>query len=175
MSATTSSASGFDSRPETWDHIHLVQTFVGRVIRRLDLRARDHDQSKLVEPELSAFDEFTPKLRATTYGSPEYEQHRAALGVALEHHYAANSHHPEHYPDGIHGMCLLDLIEMLADWKAATLRHADGDLDRSITINRERFGYGDEIEGLLRRTAERLGWLTVKTPVDDRSGGDDGS
>lgn len=81
------------------------------------------------------------------------------MGEGLQHHYAVNRHHPEHHADGIHGMNLIDLVEMLADWKAATLRHADGDLARSIEQNRERFGYGDEIAGLLLRTAEDMGWL----------------
>jgi hypothetical protein len=31
------------------------------------------------------------------------------------------------------------LIEMLADWKAATERHHDGDLAKSLEIHRERF------------------------------------
>jgi hypothetical protein len=48
---------------------------------------------------------------------------------------------------------------MLADWKAATLRHADGDLARSIEQNAERFGYGDEIKRLLIHTAAYFGWL----------------
>jgi hypothetical protein len=47
-------------------------------------------------------------------------------------------------------MDLVQVIEMLADWKAATLRHADGDLARSIEQNAERFGYGDQF---------RFGWL----------------
>jgi hypothetical protein len=47
----------------------------------------------------------------------------------------------------------------LCDWKAATLRHADGDLGRSILQNADRFGYGDEILGLLLNTAKAYGWL----------------
>lgn len=78
---------------------------------------------------------------------------------ALDHHYAHNRHHPEHFPDGIRGMSLLDLVEMLADWKAATERHADGDLARSIEINQARFGYGDELKVVLRNTAKDMGWI----------------
>lgn len=152
----------YDSRPDTHEHIGVVRAYLLDVVRDLLARAHVHDQSKLESPEVGVFDEFTPKLRDSTYGSDEYEGFRAAMGEGLKHHYAANSHHPEHYGDGIHGMDLLDLVEMLCDWKAATMRHADGDLDRSITVNRERFGYGDEIEGLLRRTAERF------TPPDLR-------
>lgn len=53
---------------------------------------------------------------------------------------------------GLHGMSLLDLVEMLCDWKAATLRHADGDIRRSIEINQKRFGYSDELKQIFLNT-----------------------
>lgn len=153
------SSIGYDSRPDTWEHIHQVQTCLGRVIKHLMRRSRDHDQSKLAEPELSTFNEYTPKLRDSTYGSAEYKAFLEGMGEGLRHHYEHNSHHPEHHPSGINGMSLLDIVEMLADWKAATLRHADGDLRRSIEQNKERFGYGDQLEHILLNTAEEMGWL----------------
>lgn len=163
----------YDSRPDTWAHIHTVQERLGLIIDRLRERAHVHDQSKLVEPEVGVFDEYTPKLKHSTYGSDEYKGFLDGMGVGLRHHYAANSHHPEHYGTaGIHGMDLLDLIEMLADWKAATERHDDGDLARSIEVNRQRFGYGPEIETLLIATADRLGWLPP-APSSPTQGGTD--
>ena len=45
-------------------------------------------------------------------------------------------------------------MEMLCNWKAATLRHKNGDLRQSIEQNAERFGYGMEMKGLLLNTAE---------------------
>lgn len=149
----------FDSRPATWEHIHTVQGLIGQVVDDLRRRAYDHDQSKLVEPEVAVFDEYTPKLKDSTYGSDEYKGFLEGMGAGLRHHYAANDHHPEHFPDGIQGMDLMQVLEMLCDWKAATLRHADGDLRRSIEQNADRFGYGDEIRRLLLHTADRLGWL----------------
>jgi hypothetical protein len=53
-------------------------------------------------------------------------------------------------------MSMLDLIEMLVDWKAATERHADGSIEASIGLNKKRFGYGDELEAIFRRTALEL-------------------
>jgi hypothetical protein len=41
---------------------------------------------------------------------------------AIQHHYKANSHHPEFYDNGVEGMSLFDVLEMLLDWKAATER-----------------------------------------------------
>jgi hypothetical protein len=149
----------YDSRTDTLEHIATVKNFLYRVITDLRRRAELHDASKLIDPEKAVFDEFTPKLRDSTYGSDEYKSFLAAMGDGLAHHYRVNDHHPEHFANGIADMDLLQVVEMLADWKAATLRHADGDLDRSITQNAERFGYGHELEQLLRNTARRLGWV----------------
>ena len=74
----------------------------------------------------------------------------------LDIHYANNRHHPEHFDNGIQGMNLLDLLEMICDWKAASERHADGDVYKSIEINQERFGYSDELKIILKNTVEFL-------------------
>lgn len=139
----------YDSRLDTQEHIAEVQGLMEGFARMILLRARAHDASKLSEPEKSAFDAATPKLRALTYGSDEYKQALVDLGPALEHHYGANAHHPEHFPHGIHDMGLIDVVEMFCDWLAATLRHADGDIRKSIDMNAERFGYDEGIRALL--------------------------
>jgi hypothetical protein len=194
----------YDSRPDTLEHIKHVQRYMERAMAQLLYRAVHHDLSKLESPEREVFDEMTPKLAASTYGSDEYKGFLAAMKPALDHHYANNSHHPEHYKwrcgiclgqfseevsllhadgvgnrfcprcigdgpvtmwegaldenpqGGIRGMSLLDLLEMLCDWKAATLRHNDGDLRKSIEINQKRFGYSDELKRLLINTAHEL-------------------
>lgn len=149
----------YDSRADTVAHIIAVRERLGSAIRDLCRRQDEHDRSKLRPPEKAAFDEFTPRLRASTYGGPEYEAMREAIAPALAHHYAANRHHPEHFPDGVRGMTLVDVLEMLCDWKAATGRHADGDLAKSIEINQRRFGYGDEMRAVLTNTAREMDWL----------------
>lgn len=147
----------YDSRPDTWEHIDKVRGYVASAIWNLQLRSDVHDKSKLVDPELEAFDRMTPILAGLVYGTDEYKASLAELGPALSHHYDANSHHPEHYEDGIRGMSLLDLVEMLCDWKAATERTKDGDLTKSIAFNQERFGYSDELAWILTNTARELG------------------
>jgi hypothetical protein len=149
----------YDSRPDTHEHIAEVRGRLLDVAADLTRRAHVHDRSKLEDPERAVFDEYTPKLRDSTYGSDDYKAFLDGMGEGLWHHYAVNDHHPEHFKYGIDDMSLVHLIEMLADWKAATLRHADGDLRRSIQQNAERFGYGSDIEGLLVRTAEYMGWM----------------
>lgn len=148
---------GFDSTNATLEHIGVVRKLMGEAIDDLNRRSCAHDASKLQSPEKEIFDEFTPKLQGSTYGSEEYKEFLKGMKPALDHHYAHNSHHPEHYENGIRGMSLLDLVEMICDWKAATMRHADGDLLRSIEINQKRFGYSDELKGILLNTAKELG------------------
>lgn len=145
-----------DSRIDTYQHIQTVQRFMDRIISNLMYRQREHDQSKLVSPEKEVFDEYTPKLATSTYGSDEYKSFLAAMKPALDHHYSVNSHHPEYYENGIKGMSLLDLVEMLCDWKAATMRHNDGCIRRSIEINQQRFGYSDELKQIFLNTLDEI-------------------
>ena len=53
-------------------------------------------------------------------------------------------------------MTLVDIVEMLCDWKAASLRHNDGNLLKSIEINANRFGYDDQLKQILINTAKIL-------------------
>lgn len=148
--------SEFDSRPDTYEHIETVRGLVLGVVFDLTERAHRHDRSKLQEPERAIFDEFSPKLRDSTYGSDEYKTFLEGMGEGLQHHYEVNDHHPEHFSGGIKEMDLVQLLEMLCDWMAATRRHADGDIRRSIEQNTERFGYGEEIKRLLHNSVNRL-------------------
>lgn len=146
----------YDSRPETLEHIRTVQSWIAVAQGQLISRMCAHDRSKLEAPELEIFNEYTPKLRDTTYGSAEYKECLAGMGDALVHHYANNSHHPEYYEDGIAGMSLLDLIEMVCDWTAASTRHADGDIHKSIEQNQARFGYDDAMKQIFHNTVREL-------------------
>ena len=106
------------------------------------------------EPEKGLFDRETPKLRALEYGSAAYKQSLLDLKPALDHHYKVNPHHPEYYENGINGMTLIDLVEMFADWYAATKRHATGDIYKSIVINKERFKMAEQLCSIFKNTAD---------------------
>lgn len=147
----------YDSKHDTDLHILEVQSRLAICIGNMQARALKHDRSKLESPEKEIFDEMTPLLKGSTYGSDEYKAMLERMKPALDHHYASNSHHPEHYPNGIRGMSLLGLIEMICDWKAATMRHADGDILRSVEINQKRFGYSDELKEIFLNTIRELG------------------
>ena len=145
----------YDSTTDTLKHIKRVNELLGDASKELISRGQVHDDSKLVDPEKAVFDEYTPKLKNSTYGSDEYNSFLKGMGEGLKHHYENNSHHPEHYENGIDGMDLFDLVEMLIDWKAAGERHANGSLPRSLEMNKERFKIGDQLQQILLNTAER--------------------
>lgn len=179
----------YDSTNDTQQHIRRVRELLFTAYNNLVARGFDHDKSKLGPVEKPIFDSVTPKLRGLTYGSEEYKASLAEMKPALDHHYAHNSHHPEHfqkavciicfadYPSPHNGSCLycgngtftqeanmagmslLDLIEMLCDWKAAGERHADGSITRSLDVNKKRFGISDQLQAILTNTAKELGWL----------------
>lgn len=141
---------------ETFRHIERVRNLLNKCSVELLHRGERHDQSKLESPEVELFTEFTPKLAGSTYGSDEYEGFRKAMGPALDHHYANNSHHPEHWKNGIDDMSLLDIVEMLCDWKAASERHNNGNIRKSITINANRFNMSPQLVKILENTADLL-------------------
>lgn len=160
-------ADRYDSRPDTLIHSQRVGELMIEVVKEALDRSTCHDRSKTLPPEVEVFDEYTPKLKTCTYGSDEYKSHLAAMGEGLAHHYAHNRHHPEHFENGVAGMTLVDLIEMLADWRAATERHDDGSLARSLMIQRERFGLSEQLFWVLWNTADRYGWLDDNQPPPD--------
>lgn len=153
-----------DSRPETYEHIRTVRENLDKIIIALLQRAEEHDQSKLLAPELAGFDKATGQLRGLTYGSEAYKAQLAQVDLkdTVQHHYKHNRHHPEYFHQGIRGMNLVDLVEMLADWEAATHRHNDGNIALSIELNQDRFGYSDELKEILLNTAQDFGWVPSK-------------
>lgn len=149
----------YDSRPDTWKHINVVQGYLTEIVKRIIGRLLVHDQSKLEDPEKALFDEHTPKLSELEYGSEEYIKTLEELGPALDHHYAKNSHHPEHHENGISDMTLVDIIEMFCDWKAASDRQHDGNIRKSLKANKARFKISPQLHNIFENTVKELGWI----------------
>lgn len=145
----------FDSVEETLEHKRLVCHLLTNMAALIRARGETHDDSKLLEPERSIFTIFSRKLLQNKYGDPNYEKNKKLMSTALEHHYNENSHHPEHYPDGVTGMDLIDIIEMLVDWKAAGMRGPNGDIMKSIEMCSEKYGIEYQLMQILINTAER--------------------
>ena len=156
-----------DARFKTLRHIETVRNFLDEFVIALIRSGQKHDQCKLQSPEAEIFEEYTPKLRNCTYNSPEYATFLKEMKPALDHHYGNSRHHPEHFDNGINDMNLLDLIEMLCDWKASTMRHNNGNILKSLEINRSRFKLSDQLYGILLNTVELMEHMEIKHHAEE--------
>ncbi|MCB0615600.1 MAG: hypothetical protein KDC75_19915 [Phaeodactylibacter sp.] len=145
---------GYDSEADTLNHIRRVAELLMSAAQELLERAKRHDASKLTGTEKAYFDIFTPRLAGSIYGSDEYMAMQKELKFALDIHFKENSHHPQHYKNGIDGMDLFDLLEMFLDWKAASERHNDGDINKSIEINEKRFEMVPQLAQIFKNTVK---------------------
>lgn len=139
---------------ETIEHIEKVRKYIKVCADKIMTRGIEHDKSKLDSPEVEYFAEMNDTLKNLTYGSEEYYENLKKMTPALEHHYSRNSHHPEHYANGVKDMTLIDIIEMLCDWKASSLRQNDGNLLKNIDLNTQRFKIDKQLKQILINTAK---------------------
>lgn len=141
-----------EANTSTQTHINLVRKLLRLAAVELLKRGEVHDLSKFSPEEVEMFAVFTPRLKTMEYNSPEYKACLKEMGPGLTHHYANNSHHPEHFEQGIRGMNLFDVLEMFLDWYASTKRGPNGDIRKSIEMNRARFGMSDELVAIFQNT-----------------------
>lgn len=151
----------YDSTADTLKHIQEVQKGILNFCMLMMQRAMVHDESKLSDEEKPYFDRETPRLKELVYGSPEYKESLKRLGTALDHHYSANDHHPEHFASGVNDMNLMQLVEMFFDWVAASKRNKGGTLNLEVSF--ERFNFDDvQLSNIFKNTAIKLRIPTVE-------------
>ena len=150
-----------DSRPVTEKHIARVAQLLNEAATELSRRGVVHDLSKFDPIEKGPLDEMQRLIDEegqAPYGTDEYRRRTGLLGPMLANHYAMNSHHPEHYENGVDGMDLFDVVEMFFDWKAASERGEESSIGLSHSV--KRFGIEPQLASILQNTADRLGYAT---------------
>lgn len=157
-----------DAHFDTWIHKYLVNKLLLDIIRDLQTRALEHDNSKLTNPvEVDGYGRVGPLLTISQSGSPEFEAHKKEMQPAIDAHMQSlgardgtcdceNRHHVESHANGLQDMNLIDLLEMLADWKAAGARQESSSIEKSIEMMCKRYNASEEMVRLLRNTAEYL-------------------
>lgn len=145
-----------ECKVQTMEHIEEVRKNIRWFADKLTTRGVNHDKSKLESPEVEAFAEHTARLAHLEYGSEAYNHELEELRATLDHHYAKNRHHPEHFDNGINDMTLIDIVEMFCDWRAATKRNKNGNLLKSIEINAARFRIDSQLEQIFVNTAKSI-------------------
>lgn len=143
-----------DSTRGTRIHIATVVRIMSKLVSELMLRAATHDQSKLESPEAGwlALADAEEGFHEKSYSTTQDLNHRNRLSEFLAHHYKNNRHHPEHFEHGIDDMTLVDVFEMFADWTAASFRNKNGDIIRSIRMNKNRFSMSPQLMRIFENT-----------------------
>jgi hypothetical protein len=139
-------------------HKRLVASYVEQVIRDLIKRSIEHDDTKFGTEEFDAYEEALPKFEVAEYGSPEYIEVCRSIKPAIKHHVTSNRHHPEYFGEhGINGMTLIDLVEMVCDWIAASQRGGGpANIGKGLEINKERFHVDDQLYQIIKNTVGEL-------------------
>lgn len=159
----------FDSRENTIAHITLVRDVLDVIIEGLQARADNHDSSKLESPEKEFYDKAVPLLQQHEFGTEAHSQALDGIREGLEHHYANNSHHPEHYSNGMKGFDLVDLVELFADWQAAGVRDGKDQegLVASLDIMKGKYDISDTLYSILKNTIVRYSVLWTCQTCDN--------
>lgn len=151
---------------ETFIHIMCVRSLLLQSMQELIRRVNEHDLSKLSEPEVDLFVEYTPRLKNIEYGSDEYKDGLKGLKPALDNHYAKNSHHPEHYENGINDMTIFDILEMTCDWKASSLRGKKGNFYKSLELQKDRFDISPQLYQVIKNTIPLIEQFTKESNIE---------
>jgi hypothetical protein len=140
---------------------HKLSVNVGmqRIADILRLRGEIHDNDKLEVRSFDAFYTIVKDFDFCKFGSEDYFKTLKKIEPALNEHYRKSLHHPEHNENGINGMTLIDLMEMLVDWKSASSAYNGGKFEESLEIERKRFLISDQLFEILENTAIQLGYM----------------
>lgn len=132
-------------------HIARVQLKLESLILELNKRCMNHDASKLKEPEISLWERMDAEERYP-YGSKEYFDKIERNKEVFNLHYQNNSHHPEHYFNGVLDMDLLDLIEMLCDWISYKENITYNEASSIVEEQGTRFGISADLLEVFKNT-----------------------
>jgi ATP-dependent protease Clp ATPase subunit len=135
-------------------HKQRVMLYMMQIASDILKRAIEHDDSKFSEEEFPFYAQVAEEFEKHPFGSDGYNKAKESVSGAVSHHYEHNRHHPEHFKYGIDDMSLVDLIEMLCDWKSATLNHpeAPGDMMKSLELATRKYNISPQLMDILSNT-----------------------
>lgn len=146
---------------DTRKHQQNVAELLISFAKKLLDRAVKHDASKLEEPERSHYIEpvYALNTEEVPYGSERYKELTAQMGKGWEHHKFANDHHIQFFVpysvqtlnDPMRSLDLFALIEMLADWIAAS-RRRDNNPAEALNFMKKKYPVDEQLEAIIRNT-----------------------
>lgn len=78
------------------EHRDRVARYLNEFGKSLGDRAVRHDESKFTDHEFPFYASVIDEFEEASFGSPRYNDAKAAIAEATKHHYENNRHHPEH-------------------------------------------------------------------------------
>lgn len=150
----------FDFLTDTLLHIGEVQENLEVFAGQLRQRGLSHDRTKLQEPEFGAFVSTREKFKKANYGSPEYQECVDTVKPAVDHHYKNNRHHTGFHENGVYDMTLVDIVELVCDWKAAARRSPDKKLEDTLDYAFQKYGICGQLANIITNTLRDLGWIS---------------
>lgn len=148
-----------DVLTDTLLHVNEVKAAIEVFNSELTKRGILHDSTKLQEPEFSPFCFTRERFKKVNYGTPEYQALVDEIKPSIEHHYKHNRHHTAHHANGIDDMNLIDIIEMISDWKAAERRSPDKKLADTLDYAFEKYKIDVQLGKIITNTLKSLGWI----------------
>lgn len=134
-------------------HKESVAVSMAKFSAELAYRAAIHDISKFSKEEFEPYAKCVDDFNKYEFGSPEEKQLREKLLPGALCHHRKNRHHPEHHMNGINDMNLIDLIEMMCDWKSAAERVPGDSLRKGLKILKERYEISPQLLKVIENTA----------------------
>jgi hypothetical protein len=167
----------------TYAHILEVGRLMSVLTAEMSARALTHDKSKMLVEDARIYARMAKEMSGLPYGTPAYKAVFEKYRLFIRNHHISNRHHPEYFSDGIRGMNLVDLSEMLCDWIASRSKNRGGSILRSIDVGQKRFGFSDELRAVLLNTVvsffrEAPGCcqsMQTGTDIKAQNGGKDGT
>lgn len=146
---------------DTRKHQQMVAELLISFAKKLLDRAIKHDASKLEEPERSHYIDpvYALNTEEVPYGSERYKELTAQMGEGWSHHKHKNDHHIEFFEpysvqtlnDPIRALDLFALVEMLADWIAASKRRGNNSGD-ALKFMKKKYHIDEQVEAIIYNT-----------------------
>ena len=140
-------------------HISEVSENLLAMKSDLERRAIVHDRSKLEALEFDSFVKTRPQFKKVDYGTKEYQECVNLIKPAIDHHYKNNRHHTAFHKNGFADMNLLDILEMLADWKAASRRSPNLTFKDSLPRAFNKYKIPENMQRHILNTLQYLKWI----------------
>jgi len=140
-------------------HISEVKENIASIRNDLEKRGIAHDRSKFETFEFDSFAKTRQKFKTVDFGTKEYQECVDEIKPAIDHHYAANRHHTAYHFNGFNDMNLIDILEMLADWKAASRRSPGLRFVDSLPGAYRKYDIPENMQKHIESTLTYLGWI----------------